>query len=184
MILPIYALGQPVLKKVGIPIDVEYEGLPELIENMWETMYNANGVGLAAPQIGLGIRLFLVDTVQMMDEGKEEEGIKMAVINAEKVQEGGNPWFYEEGCLSIPEVHGDVERPAQIKLKYLDTDFKEHVKVFSGVNARVIQHEYDHIDGKLFTEYLKPLKRRRIKRKLESIKKREIETKYKMKFVR
>ncbi len=184
MILPIYALGQPVLKKVGIPIDVEYEGLPELIENMWETMYNANGVGLAAPQIGLGIRLFLVDTVQMMDEGKEEEGIKMAVINAEKVQEGGNPWFYEEGCLSIPEVHGDVERPAQIKLKYLDTDFKEHVKVFSGVNARVIQHEYDHIDGKLFTEYLKPLKRRRIKRKLESIKKGEIETKYKMKFVR
>ncbi len=184
MILPIYALGQPVLKKVGEPITADYKGLSELIENMWETMYNANGIGLAAPQIGRGIRLFLVDTVQMMDEGKEEEGIKMAFINAEKVQEGGNPWYYEEGCLSIPDVHGDVERPAQIKLKFLDADFKEHVKVFSGVNARVIQHEYDHIDGKLFTDYLKPLKRRRIKRKLESIKKGTIETKYKMKFAR
>ena len=184
MILPIYALGQPVLKKVGLPITAEYEGLEELIENMWETMYNAKGIGLAAPQIGLGIRLFLVDTVQMMDDGKEAEGIKMTFINAKKVQEGGNPYFYEEGCLSIPDVHGDVERPAQIKLSFLDADFKEHTKVFSGVNARVIQHEYDHIDGKLFTEYLKPLKRRRIKRKLENIKKGTIETKYKMKFAR
>jgi len=184
MILPIYALGQPVLKKVGLPITAEYEGLEELIINMWETMYNANGIGLAAPQIGLGIRIFLVDTVQMMEEGKEDEGIKSVFINPEKVQEGGTPWFYEEGCLSIPDIHGDVERPAQIKLKYFDAEFKEQVKVFSGVNARVIQHEYDHIDGKLFTEYLKPLKRRRIKRKLENIRKGEIQTKYKMKFVR
>ncbi len=184
MILPIYAFGQPVLKRVGEEIDSSYPDLKALINNMWETMYNANGVGLAAPQIGLGIRIFLIDTIQMMDEGKEAEGIKMAFINAQKIQEGGEPWSYEEGCLSIPDIHGEVERPAQLKLNYFDTDWKEHTKVFSGVNARVIQHEYDHIDGILFTEHLKPLKRRRIKRKLEHIKKGEIESKYKMKFVR
>jgi len=184
MILPIFAFGQPVLKSVATPIDMDYPGLEELIENMWETMYNANGVGLAAPQIGLGIRIFLVDTIQMMDEGKEDEGIKLAIINAEKIQEGGTPWQYEEGCLSIPDIHGQVERPAQIKLKFQTLDGEKHEKVFSGINARVIQHEYDHIDGKLFTEYLKPLKKRRIKRKLEAIKNGDIELKYKMKFNR
>jgi len=184
MILPIYAFGHPVLKKRAENIDKDYPELKELIENMWETMYNASGVGLAAPQIGLGIRLFLVDTVQTKDEGKEAEGIKMALINPEKIEEGGNPWPYEEGCLSIPDIHGDVERPAQIKLRYFDTDWKQHEKVFNGINARVIQHEYDHIEGVLFTEHLKPLKRRRIKRGLEKIKRGDISPAYKMKFVR
>ena len=184
MVLPIFAFGQPVLKKVAEPIDKNYPELEALIENMWETMYNANGVGLAAPQIGLGIRLFLVDTIQMMEEGKKEEGVKMAFINAQKIQEGGTPWSYEEGCLSIPDIHADVERPAQIKLSYFDVNWEKKEKVFTGINARVIQHEYDHIDGILFTEYLKPLKKRRLKRKLENIKKGSIETKYKMKFPR
>ena len=183
MILPIYAFGQPILKRKAAVIDKDYPNLLELIENMWETMYNANGVGLAAPQVGLGIRLFLVDTIQTMDEGKEDEGIKMAFINAEKIQEGGNLWPYEEGCLSIPDITGDVERPAQIKLRYYDSDWKRHEKVFNGMNARVIQHEYDHIDGILFTEHLKPLKKRRIKRGLEKIKKGDISPAYKMKFV-
>ena len=184
MILPIYALGQPVLKKVGEPIDKDYEGLAELIENMWETMYNAKGVGLAAPQIGRAIRLFLVDTIQVMEEGKEAEGIKKAFINAQKIEEGGDEWDYEEGCLSIPDIRGDVSRPAQIKLKYMDENFEEHTEVFTGMNARVIQHEYDHTEGRLFTEYLKPLKRRLIKRRLDNIKKGKIASDYKMKFAR
>jgi peptide deformylase len=184
MILPIYAFGQPVLKKVGADISKDYEGLEQLIADMWETMYNANGVGLAAPQIGKAIRLFIVDTVQMMEEGKEEEGIKRVFINAHKIEEGGNPWDYEEGCLSIPDIRGDVRRPAQLKLKYLDEDFQERVEIFTGVNARVIQHEYDHIDGVLFTEYLSPLKRRLLRRRLDNIKKGKITADYKMKFAR
>lgn len=184
MILPIYAYGQPVLKKVGVDISPDYPEIEELIANMWETMYAASGVGLAAPQIGLAIRLFLVDTEQMMEEGKKEEGIKQAFINAQIVETGGTPWAYEEGCLSIPDVRADVERDAQVKLRYLNEKFEEQEKVFSGINARVILHEYDHIDGILFTEHLKPLKRRMIKRRLEKIKKGEVNRSYKMKFVR
>ncbi len=182
MVLPIYAYGQPVLKKKGKEITPDYEGLTELISNMWETMYHAEGVGLAAPQIGRSIRLFIIDSIQMMEQGKEAEGLKMVFINPEKIEEGGNLKDYEEGCLSIPELRGDVERPSQIHLKYLDENFVEHTKIFTGVNARVIQHEYDHVDGVLFTELLKPLKRRMIKRKLDNIKKGKINPRYRMKF--
>ncbi|MEM6725504.1 MAG: peptide deformylase [Bacteroidota bacterium] len=184
MILPIYAYGQPVLKKVAEDISPDYPGLEELINNMWETMYKAQGVGLAAPQIGLPIRIFLVDTVQMMDEGKEEEGIKVAFINAHKIEEGGTPWEYEEGCLSIPDIRGDVERPAQIRLRYMDESFQEKETLFTGMNARVIQHEYDHIDGILFTEHLKPIKRRLIRRRLDNIRKGKVSADYKMKFIK
>ncbi|MCG8327087.1 MAG: peptide deformylase [Chitinophagales bacterium] len=182
MLLPIYAYGQPVLKKVAEDITPDYPGLQELIENMWKTMYNAEGVGLAAPQIGKSIRLFVVDTVQMMKEGKEDEGIKKVFINAHKVEEAGEPWTYEEGCLSIPDIRGDVERPAQLKLRYMDENFEEQEIILNGINARVVQHEYDHIDGILFTELLKPIKKRMIKRKLDSIKKGKIGADYKMKF--
>lgn len=184
MILPIFALGQPVLKKVAQPITKDYEGLEELIQNMWKTMYHAHGVGLAAPQIGKSIRLFLVDTVQTMEEGKESEGVLKVFINAEKLEEGGTPWDYEEGCLSIPDVRGDVRRPAQIKLKYMDENFEEKIEVFTGINARVIQHEYDHIDGILFTEHLKPLKRRLLRRRMENIKKGKVACDYRLKFAR
>ena len=184
MILPIYAYGQPVLKKVGKDIDADYPDLKELIDNMWQTMYNANGVGLAAPQIGLSIRLFVVDTVQMQEKGEEEKGIMKVFINAQKIEEGGKEWEYEEGCLSIPDVRGDVSRPEQLKLRYMDENFVEKTEVFTGVNARVIQHEYDHIDGILFTEHLKPIKRRLVRRRLENIKKGKIAAEYKMKFPR
>lgn len=184
MILPIYAYGQPVLKKVADPIDRDYENLDELIANMWETMYHAQGVGLAAPQIGLSIRLFVIDTVQMMEEGEEDQGIKQVFINAEKIEEAGEPWSYEEGCLSIPDVRGDVERLPQLRLRYQDENWETREKVFNGVNARVIQHEYDHIDGILFTEHLKPIKRRLIKRKLENIRKGNCRSDYRIKFAR
>lgn len=183
MLLSVYAYGQPVLKKMGKPITAEYPKLETLIADMWETMYHANGVGLAAPQIGKAIRLFVVDTIQMMEEGREAEGLKKVFINAEKIEESGEEWAYEEGCLSIPDVRGDVERPANIRLRWVDENFVEQEATFTGLNARVIQHEYDHTDGKLFTEYLKPIKKRLIKRKLENIKKGNVSADYRMKFV-
>ena len=187
MILPIYAYGQPVLKKVAEEIDADYPELNTLIENMWETMYGAEGVGLAAPQIGLGIRLFLVDTFPKDEDGQEERDytpIKKVFINAEILEEEGQEWAFEEGCLSIPDIRGDVDRKPNIRIRYQDENFVEHEDTFDGVNARVIQHEYDHIEGKLFTEKLKPIKRRMVKRKLEKIKKGEIRADYKMKFAR
>jgi len=182
MILPIYAYGHPVLNKVAKPIEADYPDFEQFLADMWETMYEAQGVGLAAPQVGKSLRLFLVDTIQIMEEGKEDEGIKQAFINAEKLEEGGTPWDYEEGCLSIPDIRADVERPAQIKLRYQDENFETHEKVFTGMNARVIQHEYDHVDGILFTQYLRPLKKRLMKRKLEKIKTGKIDPNYRMKF--
>lgn len=182
MILPIYAYGQPVLKKVGEDIDAEYQGLSALLDNMWETMYHADGVGLAAPQIGKAIRIFLVDTIQTMKEGEEDQGIKIAFVNAHIVEESGEPWTYEEGCLSIPNIRGDVSRAESVTIRWLDENWVEQKETFTGINARVIQHEYDHIEGKLFTEKLKPLKKKLISRKLEAIKKGNVKCDYRMKF--
>ena len=188
MILPIYAYGQPVLKRVAVDIGPDYPDLKELIANMWETMYQADGVGLAAPQIGLSIRIFLVDTLTPQEKDKEEngkepeyQGIKKVFINAEMIEETGKDNTYEEGCLSIPDITGDVDRLDTIKIKYLDEDFNEHIEVYDGTNARVIQHEYDHLEGILFVEKLKPLKKRMIKRKLEKMKKGLVKADYKLK---
>lgn len=180
MILPIVAYGDPVLKEETIDIAPDHEGLESLIQNMWETMYNAEGVGLAAPQIGQSIRLFIADTKQL--KLKDEEGIKQAFINATILDESGKPWSYEEGCLSIPGVREDVSRQPIIEMEYLDENFEYHRKQFTGITARVLQHEYDHVDGVLFTDHLKPLKKRLIKRKLNSIVRGEIEVSYRMKF--
>lgn len=186
MILPIYAYGQPVLKKISAPIGPDYPGLGDLIANMWETMYAADGVGLAAPQIGLPIRLFVIDTLQIEKDKKEKEnaepGFKRVFVNAQKVEESGDPWTYEEGCLSIPNIRGDVQRPDTIRLRWQDENFQEFEETFKGVNARVIQHEYDHIQGILFTELLKPLKKRLIQRKMEDIRVGKVNTDYKMRF--
>ena len=184
MILPIYAYGQPVLKRKAKPIDQDYPELESLIANMWETMYHAEGVGLAAPQVGLSIRLFLVDSTQIPDEEKEEHGpgIKQAFINAEIIEEYGDLKTIEEGCLSIPFVRGDVEREGEIRIRFQDEEFNTHEKTFKGFTARVIQHEYDHIEGVLFTEKLKPLKKRLIRRKLDDIRTGKIQADYKMKF--
>ena len=149
---------------------------------MWETMYHAHGVGLAAPQIGHSIRLFVVDTQQLVKEGETKTGIKQIFINARMVEESGDPWQYEEGCLSIPDIRGDVERMPQIRLRYLDEQFQQREETFSGVEARVIQHEYDHIEGRLFVERLKPIKRRLIQRRLDLIKKGQVESEYRLKF--
>lgn len=184
MILPVYAYGQPVLKKVAKNVDLNDKDLGPLIADMWETMYHAQGIGLAAPQIGRSLRIFLVDTVQAMDEGEEELGIKKAFINANIVEETGDEWAYEEGCLSIPHIRGDVQRHEQVTIEYSDIDGNTHKETFEGINARVIQHEYDHIEGKLFVDKLKPLKKKMINRKLEAIKKGKVKSSYRMRFVK
>jgi peptide deformylase len=170
-------------------IDPEYPGLSALIENMWETMYNANGVGLAAPQIGKPIRLFLVDTTPFAEDEdlseKEREalsGFKRVFINARIEMESGVKWAFNEGCLSIPDIREDVSRQPEIRISYLDEDFKPHTGTFDGLLARVIQHEYDHIEGILFTDKISSLKRRLLKGKLTNISKGKIEVDYKMRF--
>lgn len=189
MILPIVAYGDPVLRKEGETISAEYPKLKELIANMYETMYDAHGVGLAAPQIGLAIRLFVIDTTPFSEDedlNSEEkaqlEGFKRTFINAEILEETGDEWAFNEGCLSIPDVREDVFRKPKIKIQYQDEDFKTHVEEFDGLVARVIQHEYDHIDGILFTDKLSTLKKRLIKSRLNNISKGNISVDYKMRF--
>jgi len=184
MILPVFAFGQPVLKKRATDIFKDYEGLESLISNMWETMYAAHGVGIAAPQIGVSIRLFIIDSIQIMEEEKKAEGIKKVFINAQIIEETGELWSYEEGCLSIPNIRGDVERQQKVRIQYLDENFEKHDEIYEGINARVIQHEYDHIEGVLFVEKLKPLKKKLIQRKLNDIKTGKATADYKIKFVR
>lgn len=184
MILPIVAYGDPVLKKVCGDIDEDYNDLNELIKNMFETMENANGVGLAAPQVGLNIRLFVVDASPLAEdeENKDLEGFRKVFINAEINEENGKEWKFNEGCLSIPEIREDVDRKPEIKISYFDEKFTYKEEKISGIAARIIQHEYDHIEGILFTEHLNPLKRRLLKRKLTDISKGNINVNYKMKF--
>lgn len=190
MILPIVAYGHPVLRKVCEDITPDYPELNKLIADMWESMYHTNGVGLAAPQINRPIRLFVIDTVQIVenfdDEDKKdypnEKPIKRVFINAHKVEESGEPWAYNEGCLSIPKVREDVMRQPKVKLRYMDENFAEHEEEFQGITARVIQHEYDHIEGKLFIDYLPMLKRRLIKKRLDDISNGKIKTDYRMVF--
>ncbi len=189
MILPIIAYGDPVLRKVAKPIEKDYPKLNELLANMWETMYKANGVGLAAPQIGLPIRIFLVDTTPFADDedmSQEErsrlDGFKKVFINAQIEEEVGKEWAFNEGCLSIPDVREDVKRKETITIRYLDEHFKEKTETYGGLLARVIQHEYDHIEGILFTDKLSALKRRLLKGRLTNISKGKIKIDYRMKF--
>ncbi len=189
MILPIVAYGDAVLRKVAKDIDKEYPKFQELLENMWETMYNANGVGLAAPQIGLPIRMFLVDTTPFSDDedlSKEERealnGFKKVFINAKIELEEGDEWAFNEGCLSIPDIREDVKRKGTITISYLDADFKEQRDTYDGLLARVIQHEYDHIEGILFTDKLSSLKKRLLKARLKNIAQGKIRVDYRMRF--
>lgn len=182
MILPVYAYGQPVLKRKAAEIKADHPDLDRIIEDMWETMYHAHGVGLAGPQVGLGLRIFVVDTQQIKDEEAADTGIKKVFLNATMLSEEGEPWSYEEGCLSIPEVRGEVERPPRIRIRYQDETFKWQEEDYDGMNARVIQHEYDHIEGVLFVERLKPLKRQLIRRRLDRIRSGQIEADYRMRF--
>lgn len=189
MILPIVAYGDPVLKKKAKEIPEDFPNLQELIDNMFETMYNANGVGLAAPQIGRSLRLFIVDASPFAEDeqvSEEEKAIlkeaKEVFINPKIIEENGDEWDFNEGCLSIPEVREDVFRKPNIEIKYYDRDFKLHHKKLEGLFARVVQHEYDHIEGILFTDKLSSLKKRLINGKLKNIAKGKIDVDYRMRF--
>ena len=192
MILPIVAYGHPVLRKVAHDIDSNYPDLKKFIEDMWETMYASNGVGLAAPQVNKDIRLFVVDSAQIFENMDEEDrkednypddpGTKGVFINAHIVEEGGDDWSYNEGCLSIPKIREDIYRAEEVTLEYLDENFEKQVKTFSGITGRVILHEYDHIDGKLFIDHIPPLKRKLLKRKLDGISRGEVKVDYRMLF--
>lgn len=192
MVLPIVVYGDPVLRKVCTDIDKNYEGLDQLIKDMFETMYAANGVGLAAPQINKAIRLFIVDATPFADVEEDEESeftkeeleeikhFKKVFINARILEEEGEEWKFSEGCLSIPKIREDVSRKPKLKIEYYDENFKKHTEEYDGVIARVIQHEYDHIEGVLFTDKISPLKRKLIAGKLNDISKGKINADYKI----
>ena len=189
MVLPIVAYGDPVLRKKAKDINKEYPKLDELLQNMWDTMYHAYGVGIAAPQIGLPIRVFVVDATpfaedeELTEEEKTElRNLKQVFINPRILNEEGDEWAFNEGCLSIPDIREDVFRKPDITIEFLDENFEKHTRSFTGLSARVIQHEYDHIEGILFTDKLSSLKKRLIKGKLANIAKGKINVDYRMRF--
>jgi peptide deformylase len=178
MVYPIVVYGDPVLKKKGIDIEVGSEEVKTLALDMFETMTNANGVGLAAPQIGKSLRMFIVDASAMEDE--EAGDFKQVFINPEMILEDGQTWMFEEGCLSIPEIRENIERKEKVRIKYYDENWNLKEEEFTGIIARIIQHEYDHVEGILFTDHLTPLKRRLLKGKLSNISKGKVETTYRI----
>jgi len=189
MILPIIAYGDPVLRKMGKEITKDYPDLEQLIINMWDTMYEAYGVGLAAPQVNYSIRLFIIDPSPFAEDetltDSEKEvlsSLKKVFINPKIIEEEGKEWAFNEGCLSIPEVREDVFRKPRITIEYQDEDFNSFRETYEGLAARVIQHEYDHIEGILFTDKLSSLKKRLIKGKLSDISKGKIDVDYRMRF--
>jgi len=192
MILPIVAYGAPVLRKVCKDISPDYPNLNKLVEDMWETMYSSNGVGLAAPQVNRDVRLFVVDSSQIFknqdeeDKGKyaDEPGIKQVFINAHIKEFDGQDWTYNEGCLSIPKIREDVIRPEEVTIEYADENFEVKTEKFVGITARIIQHEYDHIEGKLFIDYLKPLRKKMLRGKLNDISKGKLKMDYKMMYAK
>lgn len=191
MILSVVGYGSNILREKSVDIDKDYPALPKLIDDMWESLYASNGVGLAAPQIDKAIRLFIVDSAQIFEHAEEGDetyrdkpGHKKVFINARIVDKRGEEWPYQEGCLSIPGIREDVMRPEEIDVEYVDENFQPHKETFNGITARIIQHEYDHIEGKLFIDYLKPLKRKLMARKLDNIMKGNVKVDYKMKFAK
>lgn len=192
MILPIVAYGAAILRKKSMDITPDYPGLQKLIEDMWETMYASNGVGLAAPQFNKDIRLFVMDSKQIFEHMEDDEkgvyadepGVKKVFLNAHIQSLNGKEWAYNEGCLSIPNIREDVNRAEEVEIAYVDENFAAHTETFTGLTARIILHEYDHIDGKLFIDYLKPLRRKMLQGKLNDISKGKAKVDYKMIFIK
>ncbi|MXV49845.1 peptide deformylase [Pedobacter sp. HMF7647] len=182
MKLPIIAYGDPILRKKASDISQDYPELSQLLANMFETMYNAHGVGLAAPQIGLSIRLFVIDANPFAEDDAKLKGFKKVFINPQITSESGEKWPFNEGCLSIPEIREDISRNETLTITYFDENWQKHEETYSGLAARVIQHEYDHIEGILFTDKLSPLRKTMLKSRLDAISKGQIKVEYRMKF--
>lgn len=181
MILPIFVYGSPVLRKIARDITQEEPGLSKLMDDMWETMYSSDGIGLAAPQIGLSLRLFVIDGTELKEDDPSLDGFKKVFINAKLLSEVGQEWAYKEGCLSIPNIKEDVMRKSTITLEYLDENFEKHTETFEGMKARIIQHEYDHLQGVMLVDRINPLRRRLLKGKLMAISKGKVDVAYKIK---
>jgi len=182
MILPIVAYGHPTLRKVAVDIEPDYPGLNELIENMFETMYSSEGVGLAAPQVNQGIRLFIIDASPFSEDKPELQGFKKIFVNPHIIEESGEEVSFNEGCLSIPKIREDVMRKPRIRIQYQDRDFNSYDEIYEGIPARIIQHEYDHLEAKLFVDRINPLRKILLKKKLNDIMTGNIEVDYKMIF--
>lgn len=183
MILPVFLYGQPVLRKVTTDISPDYPGLKDLINNMFETMYNADGIGLAAPQVGLDIRLLVIDLSPLADSNPDFEGFKKVMINARILEADGEDKSVEEGCLSLPGIHENVYRKDHIRIKYQDENFVEHEEEFQGFFARVIQHEFDHLEGKMFIDYLSGIRKQLLKSKLNNLMNGKVKCSYRVKAV-
>ena len=184
MVYPVVIYGSPMLRKISKDIDKDYPDLEKLVNNMFETMEASDGVGLAAPQVGKSIRLFIVDTSPMAEDDPGLEGFKKIFINANVLNEEGDNWGFVEGCLSIPELREEVIRPAKVTIEYYDENFIYHKETFDGVKGRVIQHEYDHLEGILFVDKVSPLKKKLIKGRLSNIAKGKVQTAYKTKLMK
>lgn len=182
MIYPIVAYGDPVLRKKADSISNDYPKLMTIIDNMFKTMYHSQGVGLAAPQVGISIRLFVIDSTPFKEDDESADGFKRVFINPELINEEGDKWKFNEGCLSIPGIREDIERKPRLTIRYQDMNFDTHIEEFSGIKARIIQHEYDHLEGILFTDKLTPLKKTLLKGRLTDILKGKVDVDYKMKF--
>lgn len=180
MVYPIVVYGDPILRKRAADIPRDFPDLPSLIQDMFDTMYAAHGIGLAAPQIGKGIRLFVVDGTTLEDEEEDMTEFKKVFINPQLLDETGGNWAFEEGCLSIPNIRENVSRPENVRIRYMDETWMAREEEYSGIKARIIQHEYDHLDGKLFIDYLTPLKKRMLKGKLTDISKGDVDTEYRI----
>jgi len=182
MILPVYGYGHPLLRKVSEDITSDYPKLSSLIEDMFETMYASSGVGLAAPQIGLNIRLFIIDATPYAEEITGDYPLKKVYINPVIIEETGEPWDFEEGCLSIPEIREKVTRPPSVTLRYLDQQFQEHTNFFDGMMARIIQHEYDHLEGVMFVDHVSNIRKMLLKKRLNDIVTGRVNPGYRMKY--
>lgn len=184
MILPVVAYGDPILKKVGEEIEADYPNLEQFVENMFDTMYNASGIGLAAPQVGQSIRVFIMDATPFSEDHPELDGFTKVFINPIILEESGKKWTFNEGCLSIPGIREDVNRQPKILIEYFDENWELHEEEYDGKVARVIQHEYDHIEGVLFTDRIPALRRRMVKGKLRDISRGIVDVEYKMRFAK
>lgn len=182
MILPIVAYGDPVLKTRALPVEKDDPGLTALIENMWETMYRAQGVGLAAPQVGLSKRIFVIDATPFIEDDAGLKDFKKVFLNPEILEESGQEWVFNEGCLSFPDLREDISRKPDIRISYYDEQFNQHEETFTGLAARIIQHEYDHIEGVVMVDRISPLKKTLIRKRLSNISKGLVDAGYLMKF--
>ena len=184
MNLPIYVYGQPVLRKVAVDITKDYPGLSQFIADMWETMYKSDGIGLAAPQVGKSIRLFVIDGAPLEEDDPNLKGFKKAFINARITERSSEEVLFSEGCLSLPNIREEVSRPAKVRIEYYDENWEFHDEYVEGIAARIVQHEYDHLDGKMFVDHISAIRRRLLNSKLVAISKGKVDVAYKIKVLK